>query len=143
MSWTSCRRTTSSPDTTRISGGGLVMLSFCAQDVPRWPPTLEKIMKGLSAAIGEFGRLVVDQLLNRVPGVGCSGGPCATCTKPLSDAARTSGVGHLVYASGLGADVVNEADSAHTDRGCRPRSARCRRHTGLRRTGWLVRLERS
>jgi NAD(P)H dehydrogenase (quinone) len=28
---------------------------------------LEKIMIGLSAATGEFGRLVVDQLLNRVP----------------------------------------------------------------------------
>ena len=43
------------------------MLSFCAQDVPRWPPTMEKIMIGLSAATGEFGRLVDDQLLNRVP----------------------------------------------------------------------------
>src|SRR5215211_6553491 len=68
MSWTSCCRTTSSPDTTRISGGELlVMLTFCTQDVPRWPATLEKIMIVVSAATGEFGRLIVDQLRNRMP----------------------------------------------------------------------------
>ena len=147
------------------------MLSFCAQDVPRWPLTMEKIMTGLSVATGEFGRLVVDQLLNRVPasdvavavgdvhkaadladrGVQLRYGDydepdrlrdsfngadrLLFISAPSSDsgermrqhhnvvdAARTGGVGHLVYTSGLRADVGNEgglADHHATERAIR------------------------
>ena len=133
----------------------------------------------VSAATGEFGRLVVDQLLNRMPasdvavavrdvhkaadladrGVlvryGDYDAPDSLrdsfngadlllfISAPSSDsgermrqhhnvvdAARTSGVGHLVYTSGLGADLGNEgglADHHDTERAirtvvCRTRS---------------------
>lgn len=132
---------------------------------------MEKIMIVLSAATGEFGRLVVDQLLNRVPasdvavavrdvhkaadladrGVqvrygdydepdslrdSFNGGDRLLFISAPSfdseermpqhhnvvDAARTSGVGHLVYTSGLGADVIDEgglADHYATERAIR------------------------
>jgi NAD(P)H dehydrogenase (quinone) len=132
---------------------------------------MEKIMIVVSAATGEFGRLVVDQLLNRVPasdvavavrdvhkaanladrGVQVRYGDydepdslrdsfngadrLLFISAPSSDsgermrqhhnvvdAARTSGVGHLVYTSGLGADVGNEgglADHHATERAIR------------------------
>jgi NAD(P)H dehydrogenase (quinone) len=122
---------------------------------------MEKIMIVVSAATGEFGRLVVDQLLNRVPasdvavavrhmhkaadladrGVQVRYGDydepdslrdsfdgadrLLFISAPSSDsgermrqhhnvvaAARTSGVGHLLYTSALGADVVNEGGLA-------------------------------
>ena len=122
---------------------------------------MEKIMIVVSAATGEFGRLVVDQLLNRVPasdvavavrdvhkaadladrGVQVRYGDydepdslqdsfngadrLLFISAPSSDsgermrqhhnvvdAARTSGVGHLVYTSALGADVGNEGGLA-------------------------------
>jgi NAD(P)H dehydrogenase (quinone) len=122
---------------------------------------LEKIMIVVSAATGEFGRLVVDQLLNRVPasdvaaavrdvdkaadladrGVqlrygdydepdslrdsfdgadrllfisapSSDSGERKRLHHNVVDAARTSGVGHLVYTSGLGADVGNECGLA-------------------------------
>ena len=132
---------------------------------------MEKIMIVVSAATGEFGRLVVDQLLNRVPAsdvaVAVRDVPKAAdladrgvqvrygdydepdslrdsfngadrllfISAPSSDsgermrqhhnvvdAALTSGVGHLVYTSGLGADVGNEgglADHHATERAIR------------------------
>ena len=128
-------------------------------------------MTVVSAATGEFGRLVVDQLLNRVPasdvavavrdvhkaadladrGVQVRYGDydepdrlrdsfngadrLLFISAPRSDAgermrqhhnvvdaARTSGVSHLVYTSGLGADVGNEgglADHHATERAIR------------------------
>ena len=129
---------------------------------------LEKIMIVVSAATGEFGRLVVDQLLNRVPASDVSvavrdlhkaadrgvqvrygdydepdslrnsfngadrllfisapsfdSGERMQQHHNVVDAALTSGVGHLVYTSGLGADVVDEgglADHHATERAIR------------------------
>jgi NAD(P)H dehydrogenase (quinone) len=122
---------------------------------------MEKIMIVVSAATGEFGRLVVDQLLNRVPasevavtvrdvrkaadladrGVqirygdydepeslrdsfndadrllfisapSFDSGERMRQHHNVVDVARTSGVGHLLYTSALGADVSNEGGLA-------------------------------
>jgi NAD(P)H dehydrogenase (quinone) len=132
---------------------------------------MEQIMIVIAAATGEFGRLVVDQLLNRVPAsdvaVAVRDVPKAAdladrgvqvrygdydepdslrdsfngadqllfISAPSSDsgermrqhhnvvdAALTSGVGHLVYTSALGADVSEEgglADHHATERAIR------------------------
>jgi NAD(P)H dehydrogenase (quinone) len=132
---------------------------------------MEKIMIVVSAATGEFGRLVVDQLLNRVPASDVAvavrdvhkaadladrgvqvrygdydepdslrdsfngGDRLLFISAPSFDsgermrqhhnvveAARTSGVGYLIYTSGLGADVIDEgglADHHATERAIR------------------------